>query len=92
MSDPDPNESKEEKKERQVKQDVLKALQGSEQFTPEEREEIAETIESEVVRLLPELPEGIAEIVSKAMGLALGAADKLVDQQEHPPTDDQSEP
>ena len=89
MPGPDPNESKEEEKERRVKQDVLKALQGNERFTPEEREEIAETIESEVAKLLP---EGIAEIVSKAMGLAIGAADRLVDQQEHPPTDDQSEP
>jgi hypothetical protein len=89
MPGPDPNESKEEEKEKQVKQDVLKALQGSERFTPEKREEIAETIESEVAKLLP---EGIAEIVSKAMGLAIGAADRLVDQQEHPPTNDQSEP
>jgi hypothetical protein len=78
MPGPDPNESKEEEKERRVKQDVLKALQGSERFTPEERKEIAETIESEVAKLLPELPEGIAEIVSKAMGLAIGAADRLV--------------
>ena len=74
MPGPDPNESKEEEKERRVKQDVLKALRGSERFTPEEREEIAETIESEVAKLLPELPEGIAEIVSKAMDLAEGLA------------------
>jgi hypothetical protein len=82
MPGPDPNESKEEEKERRVKQDVLKALQGSERFTPQGREEIAETIESEVAKLLPELPEGIAEIVSKAMGLAIGAADRLVYQKD----------
>ena len=82
MPGPDPNESKEEEKERRVKQDVLKALQGSERFTPQEREEIAETIESEIAKLLPELPEEIAEIVSKAMGLAIGAADRLVYQKD----------
>jgi hypothetical protein len=80
-----------EDKTGQVKQGALKALEGSDRFTPEEREGIAETIESEIARLLPDLPEGIAEIAFKAIGLSLGAADKLTDQQEPPATDEQTD-
>lgn len=86
-----PKNREDEGKTRQVKQGALKALEGSGRFTPEEREGIASTIESEVARLLPELPEGIAEIAFKAVGLSLEAADRLVDQQERPPTDDKTD-
>ena len=86
MSNSDP-----EDKTGQVKQGALKALEGSGRFTPEEREGIAETIESEIARLLPDLPEGIAEIAFKALGLSLDAADKLTDQQEPPATDEQTD-
>ncbi|MEE8389809.1 MAG: hypothetical protein V3S14_03300 [Anaerolineae bacterium] len=81
MSDSNPKDKNEENGEKteQVKQGALKALEGSDRFTAEEQEGIAATIESEIARLLPELPEGIAEIVFKAIGLSLDAADKLVD-------------
>ena len=85
MSNSDP---KDKDKAGQVKQGALKALEGSSQFTPEEQEGIASTIESEIARLLPELPEGIAEIAFKAIGLSLGAADKLTDRQEPGTTND----
>ncbi len=93
MSDFNPKSKNEENTEKagQVKQGALKALEGNDRFTPEEREEIASTIESEIARLLPELPEGIAEIAFKAIGLSLDAADKLVDQQEHPSTNDKTD-
>lgn len=91
MSDPKNKNREDEEKTRQVKQGALKALEGSGRFTPEELEGIASTIESEVARLLPELPEGIAEIAFKAVGLSLEAADRLVDQQERPPTDDKTD-
>ena len=93
MSDSNPKDTNEENEEKtgQVKQGSLKALEGSDRFTPEEQEGIAATIESEIARLLPELPEGIAEIAFKAIGLSLDAVDKLVDQQERPPTDEQTD-
>ena len=92
MADSDPKDkNRESEKTEQVKQGALKALEGSDRFTPEEREGIASTIESEIARLLPELPEGIAEIAFKAIGLSLETADRLVDQQERPPTDDQTD-
>ena len=87
MSDSDPKDKTE-----QVKQGALKALEGSDRFTPEEQEGIASTIESEIARLLPGgLPEGIAEMAFKAIGLSLGAADKLTGQQESATTDDKSD-
>ena len=92
MPDPDPsNPNKKEKKVEQIKLGVMKALESSNRFTPEEQEEIASTIESEIARLLPELPKGITEIAFKAIGLSLDVADKLLDQQEHSPVDDQSD-
>jgi hypothetical protein len=90
MSDPDPKELGAE--EQPVKNGALKALAGSDRFTPEERQEIAATIESEIARLLPDLPEGIADIAFKAVGLSLEAADKLVGRQENSPKDEQSDP
>ena len=93
MADSDPTDkNKENEKAGQVKQSALKALEGSDRFTPEEQEGIAATIESEIARLLPELPEGIAEIAFKAIGLSFDAADRLVDQQERAPIDDQTDP
>ncbi len=89
MSNPDPPENKD--KTGQVKQGALKALEGSDRFTPEEQEGIAATIESEIARLLPDLPEGIAEMAFKAIGLSLDAADRLTGQQEHPATDEQTD-
>jgi hypothetical protein len=89
MSNPDPKETSEEQP---VKNGALKALEGSDRFTPEERREIAATIESEVARLLPELPEGIADIAFKAVGLSLEAADRLVGRQENSPEDEPSDP
>ena len=80
-----------EKKAEQVKQGALKALEGSDRFTPEEQHEIASTIESEVSKLLPDLPEGIADIAFKALGLSLNVTDKLLDQQKQPPTDDKTD-
>ncbi|MCP4537354.1 MAG: hypothetical protein GY832_09420 [Chloroflexi bacterium] len=91
MSDPNPKDGEKTEKAKQVKHGALKALEGSEKFTPEEREGIASTIESEIARLLPELPEGIAEIAFKALGLSLDAADKLTSQQEHPSTNDKTD-
>jgi hypothetical protein len=91
MSDPDPKESKEEEEQAgQVREGALKALEGSGRFTSQEREEIASTIEAEVAKLLPDLPEGIADIAFKALGLSLGVADKILDQPEHPPADEPS--
>ena len=88
MTDPDPHKPKEEEKqEGQVREGALKALEGSDRFTAQEREDIASTIESEVAKLLPELPEGIADIAFKALGLSLGVADKILDQSQHPPVD-----
>ena len=81
-----------EEKADQVKQSAMKALEDNGRFTPEEREEIASTIESEVAKLLPELPEGIAEIAARAMELSLNVAEKLIDLREHPPIDDQTDP
>ena len=52
---------------------------------------IAQTIESEIARLLPDLPEGIAEMAFKALGLSLDAADRLTGQQEHPATDEKTD-
>lgn len=91
MSNPPPEEQDDENKTGQVKQGALKALEGNDRFTPEEQQEIASTIESEVTKLLPDLPEGIAEIAFKALGLSLNMADKLLDQQERPPTDDKTD-
>ena len=65
-------------------------MEGSGRFTAQEQEDIASTIEAEVSKLLPELPEGIAEIAFKALGLSLGVADKILDQPEHPPADEHS--
>ena len=90
MSDPDPK-NEENANAGQVKQGALKALEGSEKFTPEQQEEIASTIESEIARLLPDLPKGIAEIAFKAIGISLDAADKLVDQQEQPSINDETD-
>ncbi len=90
MSDSDPKELSEE--EQPVKNGALKALADSDRFTPEERQEIAATIESEIARLLPELPEGIADIAFKAVGLSLEAADRLVGRREKSPKDEQSDP
>jgi CRISPR/Cas system-associated protein Cas10 (large subunit of type III CRISPR-Cas system) len=91
MSDPDPKESKEEEEQAgQVREGALKALEGSSRFTPQEREEIASTIEAEVAKLLPNLPEGIADIAFKALGLSFGVADKILDQPEHPLADESS--
>ncbi len=56
------------------------------------RQEIAATIESEVARLLPDLPEGIADIAFKAVGLSLEAADRLVGRQENSAKDEPSDP
>ena len=89
MSDPRPEKPDEEKESGRVQTGVLKALRGSGRFTPQEQEDIASTIESEVARLLPELPEGITEIAFKAIGLSLDAADKLAERQERPPADEQ---
>jgi hypothetical protein len=91
MSNPPSEEQDDEKKTGQVKQGALKALEGSGRFTPEEQEDIASTIESEVSKLLPNLPEGIAETVFKALGLSLNMADKLLDQEERPSTDDRTD-
>jgi CRISPR/Cas system-associated protein Cas10 (large subunit of type III CRISPR-Cas system) len=91
MSDSDPNELKEEEKQAgQVREGALKALEGSDRFTAQEREEIASTIEAEVAKLLPELPEGIADIAFKALGLSLDIADKIVGQPQHPSADEPS--
>ena len=89
MSDPDPKETS--KEEQPVKNGALKALAGSDRFTPEERQEIAATIESEVAKLLPDLPEGIAEMAFKAVGLSLEAADRLVGRQENSAKDEPSD-
>ena len=91
MSNPPPEEQNDEKKTGQVKQGALKALEGSARFTPEEQEDIASTIESEVAKLLPDLPEGITEIAFKALGLSLNMTDKLLDQEKRPPTDDKTD-
>jgi hypothetical protein len=89
MSNPTSEEQDDEKKTGQVKQGALKALEGSARFTAEEQQEIASTIESEVAKLLPDLPEGIAEIAFKALGLSLNLTDRLVSQEDRPPTDEQ---
>ena len=92
MADSNPKDKNtKDEKAGQVKQGALKALESSDRFTPEEQEGIAATIESEIARLLPELPEGIAEIAFKAIGLSLETADRLVDQQERAPIDDQTD-
>ena len=92
MSNSDPkNKNENTEKAGQVKQGALKALEGSDRFTPEEQYEIAATIQSEVSKLLPDLPEGIADIAFKALGLSLNMTDKLVDQQKQPPTDDKTD-
>jgi hypothetical protein len=89
MSDADPKESKEKEEQAgQVKEGALKALEGSGRFTPQEQDAIASTIEAEVAKLLPDLPEGIADIAFKALGLSLGVADKILDQPERPPADE----
>jgi hypothetical protein len=75
----------------QVKQGAQRALEGNDRFTPEEQREIAETIQSEVNKLLPDLPEGIAEIAFRALGISLNMTDKLLNQQEQPPTDDKTD-
>ena len=73
MSDLDPKEPKEgEKQAGQVREGALKGLEGSDRFTTQEREEIASTIEAEVAKLLPELPEGIADIAFKALAASAG--------------------
>jgi hypothetical protein len=91
MSNPPPEEQDDESKTDQMKQGTLKALEGSGRFTAEEQNEIASMIESEVSKLLPDLPDGIAEIAFKALGLSLGMTDKLLDQQKPPPTDDKTD-
>lgn len=91
MSNPPPEEQDDESKTDQMKQGTLKALEGSDRFTLEEQHEIASTIESEVSKLLPDLPEGIAEIALKALGISLNMTDKLLDQEKHPPTDDKTD-
>lgn len=90
MSDSSNPEKGEETK--QVKRSTLEALEGSSRFTPAERDGIASTIEAEIAKLLPELPEGIAEIAARAVGLSIGITEKLADSQERPPTDDQKAP
>jgi hypothetical protein len=90
MSDPDPKETS--KEEQPVKNGALKALAGSDRFTPEERQEIAATIESEIAKLLPDLPEGIADMAFKAVGLSLEAADRLVGRQENSAENEPSDP
>lgn len=86
------NPPQDDEKNDQVKQGALKALESSDRFTPEEQHEIAATIQSEVSKLLPDLPEGIAELAFKALGLSLNMTDKLVDQPKQPPTDDETDP
>ncbi|GEM_PF-4083772 len=61
----------------QLEQGALEGLESREQFTPQEREAIAATIESEIATLLPELPGGIAEIAARAVGISLAITDKL---------------
>ena len=90
MSNPNPKETS--KEEQPIKDGALKALEDSDRFTPEERQEIAATIESEVAKLLPDLPEGIAEMAFKAVGLSLEAADRLAGRQEHSAKDEPSDP
>jgi hypothetical protein len=91
MSDADTKETKEKERQAgQVREGALKALEGSDRFTTQEREEIASTIETEIAKLLPELPEGIADVAFRALGLSLGLADKIVDQPQHPPADEPS--
>jgi hypothetical protein len=52
MTDSDPKDKNTKgEKAGHVKQGTLKALEGSDRFTPEEQEGIAATIESEIARL-----------------------------------------
>ncbi|MDY7076149.1 MAG: hypothetical protein SXV54_04405 [Chloroflexota bacterium] len=84
----DSSDSKE--KAEQAKQSALAALEHSSRFTPEEQENIASTIQTEIAKLLPQLPEGIAEITAKAVELAMDATEKLIDLQERPTTSEKS--
>ncbi len=60
-----------------IQQEIHAALTNTAHFTPQEQEEIAETIAAEVARLLPDLPDGIAGIVTRAMGVSLHIAGKI---------------
>jgi hypothetical protein len=90
MANPDPKETS--KEEQPIRNGALKALAGSDRFTPEERQEIAATIESEVAKLLPDLPEGIADMAFKAVGLSIEAADRLASRKENLAEDEPSDP
>ncbi len=77
----------------QIHQGAWEGLEGEKQLTPEEREAIAATIQSEIAQLLPELPQETADIANRAMGLALSIVDKLgnLDNLDNLETDTQEE-
>jgi len=74
-----------------VKLATLEKLGASGQFTAEEQQAIASTIQDEIARLLPDLPEGIAEITAKAVGISIDVTEKLLGPKEPPQVDKQTE-